>query len=285
MEKTFETPGPIRLRVELFVGDVRVRAASSTTTTVTLVPQGRDADELLDRFTVEQRGDEVIVQAPKLREGGLGWGRKASVDVEVELPERSELDVRTGSGDVTAVGVLGRVVGATGSGDIAVDEIAGGDLKSGSGDIEARSVRGALSTKTGSGDVSVETANAALDLVSGSGAITVRRAEGSARAKTGSGDVTIGASVADLEILTGTGDVELGGIHGGQVKARTGTGDVALGVVAGVAAYLDLNTVTGAVRVDLDEATGPEDAEATASLSIQSGSGDIHVKRAEVTLA
>lgn len=285
MEKTFETPGPIRLRVELLAGDVRLRATDIRTTTVRLVPHGRGGEELVDQFIVEHRGDEILVQAPKLRESLLGWGTRASVDVEVDLPQLSELDLKTGSGDVTGSGVLGRVVVGSGSGDVSLDEVSGGEVKSGSGDVEVRTVRGALAAKSGSGDVSVQTANADLDLVTGSGHLKVRRAEAGVKAKTGSGDVTIGASVADVDVLTGTGDIDLEGLHGGAVKARTGTGDVTLGVVTGVAAYLDLNTVTGDVAVDLEEVAGPGGAESTTSLSVQSGSGDIRVRRARVTLA
>uniref|UniRef100_UPI00336530E5 DUF4097 family beta strand repeat-containing protein n=1 Tax=Intrasporangium sp. TaxID=1925024 RepID=UPI00336530E5 len=109
-------------------------------------------------------------------------------------------------------------------------------------------------------------------------------ADADVKAKTGSGDVTVSASIADLELVTGTGDVKLGAVHGGAVKARTGTGDVSIAVAAGVAAYLDLNTVTGDVRIDLENSDGPGDSEAQASIAVQSGSGDIHVKRAQVSL-
>lgn len=285
MEKTFETPGPVRLRVELLVGDVRLRASETQTTAVRLVPHGRGGEELVERFTLEQRGDEIVVLAPKLRDSFVGWSGKGSVDVEVDLPERSEADLRLGSGDVSASGVLGRLLGATGSGDFSLDEFAGGDLKSGSGDIAARVVRGPLTAKTGSGDVAIDAAAAPVDLVSGSGDISVRRAEGALKVKTGSGDVVVGASVGAVDILTGTGDIDLQGLHGGEVRAKTGTGDVVLGVVTGVAAFLDLNTVTGDVRVDLDGTGGPEGAEATTSLSVTSGSGDIRVKRAQVSLS
>ena len=287
MEKAFETPGPVRLRVELPAGDVRLRASATPVTTVRLTPRGRGGEELVERFLVEQRGDEILVQAPKVRDSVVGWGTGGSVDIEVELPERSAADVRAGSGDLVATGVLGEVAIGSGSGDVSLDELAGGEVKTGSGDIEVRTVRGPLAARTGSGDIAVDgaDADADLELNSGSGDLVLRRAGGRVKAKTGSGDVTITASLADLDVVTGTGDVHLGGIHGGEVKARTGTGDVTLGVVTGVVAYIDLNTVTGEVRVDLDEAAAPDSADATTSLAVQSGSGDIRVRRAQATFA
>ena len=283
-EKRFETTGPINLKVEQPVGDVKLTVTDEPMTTVRLIPHGRSGEELAERYTVEARGNDVVVLAPK-KEGFLGLGLfKGSVDVEVDLAAGSAADVRTGSGDIEGKGRLGDVHTATGSGDIAFDQLGGAELKSGSGDIAVQVLGGDARAKTGSGDVLVGQASGRLDLVSGSGDIAVRRADGEVKAKTGSGDVVIGASIADVEVMTGTGDVKLGAVHGGNVKARNGTGDVTIAVAAGVAAYLELNTVTGDVRVDLEDSEGPGDAEAQASLAVQSGSGDIHVKRAQVSM-
>ncbi|TQM57477.1 DUF4097 and DUF4098 domain-containing protein YvlB [Humibacillus xanthopallidus] len=285
LETRFETTGPISLKVELQQGDLSLRATAGPTTVVRLVPRGKNGAELAERFTVESRGDAVVVLAPKERGSVFSIGKRDAVDVEVDLPEGSILDVRSGSGDVRGTGRFGDTQAVTGSGDIAFDDLGTAELKSGSGDLTARAVRGELKAKTGSGDIKIEAAHGAVDLLSGSGDVSLRRAEAPLRAKTGSGDVTIGASAADVEVVTGTGDVQLGAVHGGEVRAKTGTGDVVIGVAAGVAAYLDLNTVTGDVRIDLSEADGPGDAEAQTSLAVHSGSGDIKVRRAQASLA
>ncbi|MEO7753804.1 MAG: DUF4097 family beta strand repeat-containing protein [Terracoccus sp.] len=285
MEKHFETTGPIRLKVELQTGDVTLAASDGVVTSVRLVPHGRGAEELAERFTVELRGDEVVVIAPKGRDGFFGLGTRGAVDVEVRLPEGSDADVKTGSGDVSASCLLAVVRAATGSGDLAFHEVGSGDLKSGSGDVSLTASGGDLTVRTGSGDVSVGSVAGVADLVSGSGDISVRRAERRLKVKTGSGDVRVLASGDDVDLMTGTGDCELAGVSGGEIRARTGTGDVVVAVASGVAAYLDLNTVTGDVRVELDDADDPGDSESTTRLSVQSGSGDIRVKRAQGSLA
>ena len=282
-ERNFETTGPVNLKVELLAGDVKLTATDTTATSVRLVPRGRGGEELAERFTVEARGNDVVVIAPK-KESLFGFS-KGSVDVEVDLPVGSTVDVRTGSGDVTASGLLGDVRAATGSGDLTFHEVGEADLKSGSGDNTLQSTTGDADIKTGSGDVTVGTAGGRLDLVSGSGDINLRRSDAPVKAKTGSGDLRIGASTGDLDLMTGTGDVTLAGVHGGEVRAKTGTGDVSIGVANGVAAYLDLNTVTGDVGIALEEASGPGDSEARAKLVVHSGSGDIRVKRAQVSLS
>ncbi|MCU1538042.1 MAG: hypothetical protein JWP82_2393 [Humibacillus sp.] len=287
LETRFETPGPVQLVVDVPQGDITVRTTAAVdggaATTVRLVPRGKAGRDLAERFAVESRGNAVVVMAPKER--GFSFGRRDAVDVEVDVPEGSSLDLRTGSGDIVGTGRYETTKAATGSGDVTLEDVGTADLKSGSGDLRARSVHGTLKAKTGSGDVVLEATHGEADIVSGSGDITLRRAEAEVRAKSGSGDVTIGASVADLDVLTGTGDLTFGAVHGGQVQARTGTGDVTIGVVSGVAALLDLNTVTGDVRIDLEETEGPGDAEGRARLSVQSGSGDIKVRRAQASLA
>lgn len=284
-ETTFETTGPINLKVEIGTGDVKLMATDKASTTVRLIPHGRNGAELAERFTVEARGNDVVVIAPKKEEFSFAFGSKGSVDVEVDLPSASTVDVATGSGDIAAMGLLGDVRARSGSGDLVLHEVAAAELKSGSGDITVQVVRGEGAVKTGSGDIIVNQSSGRLDLQTGSGDIAVRRADARLKARTGSGDLVVGASVADLELMTGTGDVKLAGVHGGAVQARTGTGDVTIGVAHGVAAYLDLNTVTGEVDIALDGTDGPGDSEAQASLSVHSGSGDIRVKRAEVSLA
>lgn len=285
LETRFDTTGPINLKAELLVGDLTLTVGAGTTTTVRLRPHGKSGAEMAEKFTVEARGNDVVVIAPKLRDSFFSLGSKGSVDVEVELPAGSAVDAKTGAGDMTAAGLLGDVRAATGAGDLTFHEVGTAQLKSGSGDITLRSASGDLDAKTGSGDITVGSGGGRLDLVSGSGDIELRRSDAAVKARTGSGDLRIGASTGDLELTTGTGDVDLGAVHGGDVRARTGTGDVTIAVAHGVAAYLDLNTVTGDVDIDLEGTSGPGDAEAQARLTVHSGSGDIRVKRAQVSLA
>lgn len=278
-EHTFETPRPIRLRIETPVGDVSVSAGDHPTTTVVLRPRGKDGADLAAKFVVEQRGDEVVVLAPKLRDTMFSVAR-GSVDVEVHLPTDSTLDVRSGSGDIAVTGRVADLDASTGSGDITAAECTAVRMKSGSGDLSVQSAQGDVRAKTGSGDVSVGNAGGRLDLTTGSGDVSLVRSVGQVKAKSGSGELALGSSTGDLELVTGTGDISLAAVQGGSVHARTGTGDVSIGVADGVAALLDLNSITGDVDVDLDSVDGPGDAEAQTRLSAFSGSGDIRVTRA-----
>ena len=46
-------------------GDVKLTVTDEPVTTVRLIPHGRSGDELAERYTVEARGNDVVVLAPK----------------------------------------------------------------------------------------------------------------------------------------------------------------------------------------------------------------------------
>src|SRR4051812_6056285 len=105
MDHHFETPGRTRLFAILGAGRIEVRATERDTTDV--VVTGQDAD----RTRVEERGDGIAIVAPRQR--GL-FGR-SGIDVTVDLPSGSDLEIKTGSAEVAVTGDLGSVVVQTGS--------------------------------------------------------------------------------------------------------------------------------------------------------------------------
>src|SRR5262245_54507202 len=113
---TFDTPGPISLKVELWQGQVNVTATDTTTTTVALEPMRGDdqgALELIDAATVEQRGDEIVVLMPKIKSGLFRRG--AQVLALITVPTFSKAKIETGSADVKTRGELGDTRVSSGS--------------------------------------------------------------------------------------------------------------------------------------------------------------------------
>lgn len=145
------------------------------------------------------------------------------IDIAVSIPQGLNMDLRSGSGDVTLVGVKGAlkfelgsaslrgrgefsaVDGRSGSGHVDLDGLAGGgEIRSGSGSVNVRflndDVRGNLKIMTGSGDTVVsvpKNTKVITNLLSGSGSV-VNPLSGS----------TLGAQ---LEIMarSGSGNVEM----------------------------------------------------------------------------
>ena len=277
---TFSTPGPTNLRVELGSGECQIRAEQTDTTTVELVPMHDDgyAQELIDRATVEQRGDQVLVLVPKSK--GSLFGRKGAISATIVVPTSSAIDVQLGSADLESHGVLGRAKVSTGSGEVSLDEVTEANVKAGSGDIRITTANGSVSTKCGSAETEIGRIAGGFDFLTGSGDIAVDDVEGPVRGKAGSADIKLGRAGDGVDILIGSGDLDLGRVERGKIAAKSGSGDVSVGVANGTAAYLDIMTGSGETTSSLDASEAPTDGEQTVELNIRTGSGDVVLQRA-----
>jgi DUF4097 and DUF4098 domain-containing protein YvlB len=277
---TFPTPGPTNLRVELGVGRCNIRAEDTDTTTVELVAIHGDshAQELVDRSTVEQRGDNVVVLVPKAK-GGL-FGRKGEVEATIVVPTATNVDVQLGSADLDTRGTLGRAKVGSGSGDITLEAATDVTAKSGSGDLRIDRATGSVSSKGGSSDTQIGFIGGDFEFLTGSGDIEVKQIHGSLRGKAGSGDIEIGQAGDGVDIILGSGDLDIARADRGLLKAKTGSGDVTIGVANGTAVYLDVVTGSGETRSSLDGTAAPTDGEQTVELNVRTGSGDVVLQRA-----
>src|SRR3954468_430144 len=127
MHKTFSTPDPVALFVELGAGRLSVEATDTSETRVDV--SGPRAEE----FAIEMHGRNLAVVAPKGRFFGVG---NEDHTVRVVVPTGSDLATKTGSADTETIGALGAV-----------------SLKTGSGDIEVERAEGHLVVDSGSGDI------------------------------------------------------------------------------------------------------------------------------------
>ena len=109
MEKTFETPGAVRLYVENEVGLIAVTARQTRSTVVSLEADTPGAEELVERAAVECRPvpDGHVVAVKVSRRNGMRFVRRNAVTVRVEVPEGSDVKVLAGSADVEITGPVG----------------------------------------------------------------------------------------------------------------------------------------------------------------------------------
>jgi len=273
MQKSFKTPEPVKLNVEFGKGSTTIDAVEGLTES-TVEVTGDYADDV----TVEQHGDRITVRAPKVRVG-LFTGN-FTLTVVVAVPAGSELQIRTGSADVTANGHFGTSDVRSGSGLVRVDRIDTSALiETGSGDIAVRGVLGDLRVKSGSGDVHVGEAGASVVVSTGSGNIEVGQAAGPTAIKTGSGDLRVTASDGDVTMATGSGDAIIERLNRGRVSVKGSSGDVAVGIPEGVPVWTDIFSVTGRVRSDLVGAGAPVAGQDHIELRAKTVSGDITLKQ------
>ena len=140
MEKTFETPGGVRLSVENHAGLVVVTAGAVDRTVVSLVADKPGAEELVEppASSAGRRASDHVVEVKLPRVYGMRLLRSNSVTVRVEVPEGAQVAVATASADVEINGPVSEVDFKTASGNASIDDVAAD-----------------VTTKTASGNVTI----------------------------------------------------------------------------------------------------------------------------------
>ncbi|MFC6158320.1 DUF4097 domain-containing protein [Kribbella sp. NPDC058693] len=257
-----------RIRIEIGSGLVEIKAnPDGAGTAVSMEIDGDD-----DGVIFEVVDGELIIEGPR------NVRRGPEILVRIATSTILEARVKTGSGDITSEVPLGPSRLSTGSGDVQLTRIEGElGVNTGSGDVKVEEVTGAVKASTGSGSIDIDEAGDALGLSTGSGDVTVGEANGPTSVKVGSGDITI-ERIRDHSVATsGSGDVKVEIADGPSVQAETARGDVQIGVPEGLPTYLDLKTVTGHIRCDLEPGEKPAEGERALMLRARTVSGDITV--------
>lgn len=265
-------------RITLGSGLVDITASADGTTHAYLEgdPGDPEATDYLRRTTFDVRGDELVVETP-----GPSHRRTPELRLRIETTAALELRISTGSADVRAATTIGTARIGTGSGDVDLAQVEGRlDAKTGSGDITIEFVREALSASTGSGDIRIGSHERAAVCATGSGDVRIGEAVGAVKVKVGSGDIIVERTRNHTVTTSGSGDVTVESADGPSVTAESARGDVHIGVPAGTRTYLDLKTVTGDIRCDLDPSDKPAEGQPSLALRARTVTGDITVVRA-----
>jgi hypothetical protein len=193
------------------------------------------------------RGDEIRV--------GGSRGFRGYADIELTVPEGSEVKVHLAVGRSISENVSGRITIDTWSADAQATGIAGEwSFDTGSGDVVVRGARGTLRIDTGSGDAAVtDLSGDLLDVDTGSGEADATNVQVARfRFDTGSGNVRArGLQCGRGVVDTGSGDADIE-ITGGAIEdilIDTGSGDAVLALPQGADARLMIDTGSGAMTM------------------------------------
>ena len=241
----FDTPGQVRLDLEIPFGRVEIETATGETTHVSLEGNESYSRELIEDARVEshQRGErsEVVVEV-RSRGFMFSIGRTPEIRLRVVCPPEADVNVRTKSADLTARGNYRSVEAKTASGDIEIDEVSG-DLR----------------VKTASGDIAVQDVGGQTEIQSTSGDLALQRAGADVVAKLVSGDIWIRDAAGSIHANTVSGDQRFEAVVAGAVEATAISGDVYVGVRRGSRVYVDANTVSGSTSSEFDLSDAPAD--------------------------
>lgn len=277
----FATPHEISAAIELSAGNVQVVASDRADTVVDVRPTStadKSDAEAAAATRVDYADGRLTVRGPKAR--ALGLSRKTrSVDVVVELPTGSRLQVDVAVGDCRSTGVLGECRVKNSLGHVDLDRTGPLRVQTAAGDVSVRTAAGDVDIDTGSGQVRVGAIGGAGVIKNANGNTTVGQVDGALRVRSANGQISVDRAGSDVEARSANGDIRVGAVVRGSVALNSGYGGLEIGVGEGAAAWLDLTTGFGRVVNSLDAGEAPESA-ATVEVRAQTGHGDITIRRA-----
>jgi hypothetical protein len=240
--QTFTTLEPVRLEINLPVGEIEVATAEPGESSVSLA----GSQNLIDATTVELAGDRLVVEHQR-RRLGLFDRLGGSLRVLVSIPHGSRVTIVTASGNTELDGTFGTVDLRTVSGDVRVSGSVNGNatVKTVNGNVRLGRIAGDLSARTVSGQVAAE---------------------------------AVGGSVTAKSV---SGDVRVASIRKGTVNVQSVSGDIELGVAPETHLDIDAGSASGALSSEIPlsdtPGTGPGSKLVVRGKTV---SGDFRVVRA-----
>ncbi len=259
MERTFDTPHPVRLSVQNEVGLVTIVAGDRDTTEVLVSADSPAADDIVERTVVERRDDQVVVKVPRQ---GKGFFRRSERDRPGQPARAQRRDRRHRFGgrrrdradrdsrhhDRQRRRHHGRrVVGVS----VARRPAATSPWATSAASSAWTPHRGACAARA--------SANAPA-FSSASGEVEIGLAQDRVDIKTSSGRVRLGELARGADVVNVSGDVRVLSLAEGTLRVRSVSGDVSVGVAEGVELHVDVQTMTGRVHseIPIDDAPARE---------------------------
>ncbi|MGW1956228.1 DUF4097 family beta strand repeat-containing protein [Streptomyces sp. NPDC001920] len=280
---SFDTPAPISVTARVEAGSIQFTASDRPETVVEVRPRNpkKDLDvRTADQTDVTYASGVLTVMTP--RPNLFGLGRTGVVDVTVELPAGSRIDMTGAWTQVLGEGRLGEVRVKTSSGDARLDTTGPLNLTASHGSITVDRVEGGAEITTSSGSLRVGHVDGPAVLKNSHGTTTIGAVTGETRVSGAHGDISIDRAEDSVTATTAHGTVRVAEVVRGTVRLETNYGAIEVGVREGTAAWLDVNSGSGQVRNTLIASDAPQETEDTVKIHARTKYGNIDVRRARV---
>ncbi|MER5260347.1 MULTISPECIES: DUF4097 family beta strand repeat-containing protein [unclassified Streptomyces] len=278
---SFDTPEPISTTAHVDAGSIRFSAGDRLDTVVDVQPRDPKTDQdvrAAEQTEVTFSGGNLHVRTPKQRHL---FGRSGTVDVTVELPTGSRVDVTGSWAQVLGEGRLGEVRVKISTGDVRLDTTGPLHLTASHGSITVDRVEGQAEITTSSGSLRVGTVNGPAVLKNSHGTTTVGAALGDLRVSGSAGDIDVTRAEASVAATTAHGTLRVAEVARGVVQLETSYGAIEVGIREGTAAWLDGSSDHGQVRNSLTASDAPGKTEDTVEVRARTRYGNVDVRRAK----
>ena len=276
---TYSTPEPIDARLDVSIGYVEVVASDRTDTVVTISPTnpGRGGDTSLAReATSALENGTLRLSVPKRLNL---FGQSDSVDVRVELPTGSRLEIESNYGAVRIRGDLGATRITAKYGNVSADRFGDLVLNAPYGEVDIAQVDGLLDLNAGHGQVRIGRVSGDARIRAAHGSVEIGTTEGIVDVST-SGPLTITRALTDVTARSAHGAIRVLETDGGTLRLENGYAEVEVGVPAGVAAWVDAASAHGVVRNELTPDPDAASSGRTVELHLRANWADVLIRRA-----
>ncbi|MGW7413505.1 DUF4097 family beta strand repeat-containing protein [Streptomyces sp. NPDC054863] len=277
---SFDTPEPISVMAHVGAGSIRFTASDRLDTVVEVQPGGPKKEKknvrAAEQTEVSYSGGTLTIRT---KERYL-IGPTGAVDVTVELPVGSRVEVTGSWVQLVGEGRLGEVRVKTSAGDVRLDSTGPLTLNASHGSIGVDRVEGAAEITTSSGSVRAGFLDGPAVLKNSHGSTHVGAAIGDLRVSGAHGDIDIARAEGSVTATTAHGTLRIGEVVRGAVQLETGYGAIEVGVREGTAAWLDVSSDKGQARNTLTASDAPGESEETVKIRARTRWGNIDVRRA-----
>jgi DUF4097 and DUF4098 domain-containing protein YvlB len=275
-EKTFQTAAGKKLDINLKSGGaIHIIGNDKNQVVVRARMRGEDRDNL--DFNADESNGSIRVTSEYV---GRGHNHNASSDLDIEVPSRFDVNLRTMGGDVSIKNVDGEITGQTMGGELNLQALKGnvqlttmggevmledstldGSVKTMGGDVVIRNVSGSVKGSTMGGDVRYENPSSAgtpkgeVKINSMGGDLNVNSAPDGASLETMGGDIHVRSASKYVEAQTMGGNVELDAVDG-WVNATTMGGNVTVRLTGDPSQGkrdVDLTSMAGDIELTVPE--------------------------------
>lgn len=208
------------------------------------------------QLSFEQSGNDVRVVARRSSRNVRGLNARFVVIV----PQRYNVDLKTGGGSISVDDLDGNVVTSTSGGSLRFGRIAG--------DIDGRTSGGSIRLEGSSGNASLHTSG---------GSITLGRVEGDVEARTSGGSISVTDVQGNLTAETSGGSIRARMSQPPRRASRleTSGGSITLALHRDAAVSLDARTSSGRVTTDFPVPDRPRDQQSHLRAALNGGGPDL----------
>jgi DUF4097 and DUF4098 domain-containing protein YvlB len=213
-DRTFTVSPGGSLIVDADGASIKVSGADTNQVTVRMRVRGPEKELSAMTLDATQKGNEVTATMRRTSSAKwFNWGWRSDSSIEVTVPKRYEVSLRTGGGSID----LNDTVGSA-------------KLNTSGGDVTARNLNGTVSLRTSGGQITADNVRGDVDANTSGGDVHLLNIDGRIKGHTSGGSVRVSLMGANRGITATTsgGDVELILPRGtaGKVSASTSGGNV-----------------------------------------------------------